>query len=701
MKIHPWAGKLIFFVLIVSEILLSACTQRHSNNQVGKSNQLNRESSPYLLQHAQNPVHWQAWNQEALQLARENNSLILVSIGYSSCHWCHVMEKECFEDLATAALMNAHYVSIKVDREERPDVDQIYMTALQLMSGQGGWPLNVVCLPDGRPVWGATYLPKDQWNKALTQLAEIYASDPDKMEEYAQKLQEGIRQAELVETRYEISEFDEQDARKIFNYQAQRFDSIDGGSSRAPKFPMPVNLQFLLEYGHLDNNARALDHVKLSLDKMAAGGIYDQLGGGFARYATDALWKVPHFEKMLYDNAQLVSLYAQAFRKFKEPEYLRVLRECLDWLNTEMRGNKGAYYAAIDADSEGEEGKFYVWNEQELKSVIPESEWEAFSAYFDLEHGLWEGDKIILIRSGQEVDPEQLKKWRYQLYHLRKKRPEPGLDDKNLTSWNALMISGLIEAAKAFGSTDPEYASGIIENAIVTAKWISQEQSFAGNQLYHTSRLGKAGIEGLLEDYAFSIQAFLDLFEYTGERHFLDQSLEWLAVLNENFRDEDSELFFTRSLRSEQLISPSLDRVDNVIPSPNSVMAHNLWRFSHLIGDEALEKRALKMLNHVERDRLLEFGDSYANWARLVLRFGFKSPEIVIAGAKSSEYYQEIQNHFIPNSLHLWSTSKSDLPLLQGRLIEGQTTIYICENKVCQLPVTRVDEALIQLVNPM
>ena len=696
-RIITLVGKLIYFALIGGGIFLTACNSKNPEKAVKSSNLLQYESSPYLLQHAENPVNWHPWGEKALSEASERNVLMIVSIGYSSCHWCHVMAHESFEDDSTAEIMNRHFVSVKVDREERPDVDQIYMTALQLMSGQGGWPLNVVCLPDGRPVWGATYLPREKWQQALTQLAEMYRKEPAKMEEYARRLQEGISQTELVEVNREAPDFSPDDARRMFNVWAGRIDSTEGGPNRAPKFPMPVNHLFMLEYGALDHNARALEHTELTLDKMAAGGIYDQVGGGFARYSTDLYWTVPHFEKMLYDNAQLLSLYSRAYRHFGKESYLRVVRETLAWLEREMTGEHGQYYSALDADSEGEEGKFYVWSEDELRGLIPAEEWQDFTSYFDLAKGKWEGN-IILTLSDSAQPNEKLERWQETLLRYREKRERPGLDDKSLTSWNALMITGLIDAARALQEKEPAAAAQWGERAAKVADWILSSQTLKEAKLYHSYRQGTPSVEGLLEDYAFGIQAFLDLFEYTSDTRYLNQSLAWLEVLDEEFLDTASGLYYTRSLRGEQLISRSLDRVDNVTPSPNSVMAHNLWRLGHLLDREETKKQATRMLNQVDKERMLNYAESYANWASLLLRLTFHSPEVVICGEEAADYYRKMQSDFYPNTLWLWSVGKSELALLKDRCIADQTTIYICENKACQLPVTTVSEAREQLI---
>lgn len=678
-------------------ILLWTSCNAQNQNKVEKehTNALINETSPYLLQHAYNPVNWLPWGDEAFDLAKREDKLVIVSIGYSACHWCHVMEHQTFEDSAAAALMNEHFICIKVDREERPDVDQIYMTAVQLMTRSGGWPLNVVTLPDARPVWGGTYFPKENWMSALQQIYDVYKDDPEKMLAYAENLTEGVRQSELVHVNTAKPDFSKSDATAIFNGWRQNLDNTEGGPNRAPKFPIPNNYEYLLQYGHLSGDTKALNHTKLTLKKMAYGGIYDQVGGGFARYSTDALWKAPHFEKMLYDNAQLISLYSKAWQKYKDPLYAKTIAETIEWLDREMTGPDGEYYSALDADSEGEEGKFYVWKKEELQAIIPKGEWEDFTKYYDLKKGLWEHDNIILLRSDSELPEQAIKaaKWNNLLLERRSERIRPGLDDKSLTSWNAMMITGLVDAHKI--TPQPPLKGGdYLSRAIKTASWLIKNQSRKDGSLYHSYKKGKSTIDGLIEDYAFSIQGFIHLFEATGDEKYLMQANKWMEYAKANFEDTATGLFYMRSLNSKQLIAKSLETVDNVIPSSNSVMAENLFMLGHYLDNEAYHEQAIHMLNQVSKERMLSYGESYSNWGQLLLRITYPHYEVAISGKNADEKYLQLQQNYLPNVIWIKANAKSNLPLLENRYVNGVTKIYVCQNKVCQLPVESSDEAL-------
>ncbi len=679
-----------FFKTSLLTLFICSCNPHSPTTMEKHHNHLIDESSPYLLQHAHNPVNWYPWGEEALQKAADEDKLLIISIGYSSCHWCHVMEREVFEDSTAAALMNQHYISVKVDREERPDVDQVYMTALQLMTGQGGWPLNIVALPDGRPVWGATYVPNDKWQAVLSQLAGLYQNDREKMLEYAEKLTEGVRQAELVQHNPTASEFTTDMADELVKNWQAGFDTVEGGPNRAPKFPMPDNYHFLLDYAHLTESSEVEEQVKLTLDKMAAGGIYDQIGGGFARYSVDGEWRVPHFEKMLYDNAQLIALYSLAYQKFRDENYQRVVQQSIAWLEREMSGADGEFYSALDADSEGEEGKFYVWSKEELKQAIGAEDWPDFSRYYDLEKGLWEGH-IILMRSGEGVDSAQLQRWQDKLMHLRDQRVRPGLDDKSLTSWNAMMISGLVDAQLAFPHKN------YLKRAEETARWLLNHQARKDASLWHSYKAGKSSIEGLIEDYAFAIEAFLKLYEATGNIPYLEQAEEWMNYALANFEDSATGLFYTRSLHSEQLIARSMETSDNVIPAANSVMAHNLFRLGHHLDKSSWREQAEHMLKQIDRERLLEYGENYSNWARLMLKLTHPHYEVAIVGKEAEKRFYQFQQQYLPNVIWALSNKKSDLPLLENRFVQDQTLIYVCQEGSCQLPVSNSKAALEQI----
>lgn len=654
------------------------------------TNALIKETSPYLLQHSHNPVDWHPWSDHALEEAKKNNKLVIISIGYSACHWCHVMEHESFEDTAVAELMNNKFVNIKIDREERPDVDQIYMTAVQLMTGRGGWPLNVITLPDGRPIWGGTYLPKDNWMQTLKGIAEIYEGEPEKVLEYAEKLHQGILQAELVKINKEEPLFNSSDAQTIYDNWAPRFDLAEGGANKAPKFPMPNNWQYMLHYGKLSGNQKAIEQVTHTLDKMAYGGIYDQVGGGFARYSTDVIWKAPHFEKMLYDNAQLVSLYCDAYRYNQSQLYKDIVAETLGWVSREMTGPDGEFYSALDADSEGEEGKFYVWKKEELQAIIPPDEWEAFSSYYDLDKGLWEHGNIILMRSDASVQG-QAQKWNEALLKERENRVRPGLDDKSLTSWNALMLHAYLEAYTTFGEKD------YLKVAFANADFILKNQLKKDGSLYHSYKKGESKINGLLEDYALSIQAFLKLFEVTGDEDYLSQAKEWAGYVKAHFEEKESQLFYTRNLKEPQLIAKSLQTSDNVIPASNSIMANSLFLLSHYLDEPEYRAQAENMMNHIKAS-MLQYGEGYSNWGQLLLKLTYPYYEVAIAGKEAQGQYLKFRKGFHPNLLFIHSEKDSELPLLENRYVKGSTKIYVCQSKVCQLPIEKVDEAL-KLIN--
>lgn len=666
-----------------------------------EQNRLDQSNNPYLLQHADNPVHWQPWDSTVLAAAQKVDKLLIISIGYSSCHWCHVMEHESFEDTAVAEVMNKHFVPIKVDREERPDVDDVYMTAVQLMTQRGGWPLNVVALPDGRPVWGATYVPREQWLQVLKQLSALYKEDPAKMEEYAQKLQRGIQQVSLVETGHD-SLLPPVNLKKLVEGWQKNWDRHFGGREGAPKFPLPGAQQFLLRLGFHLQHEGAMEQVHRSLENMAQGGIYDQVGGGFARYSTDSLWKVPHFEKMLYDNAQLLQLYSVAHRHGPRAAYRRTVAQTFQFLEREMAGPNGGYYAALDADSPGGEGRFYTWTEEELHRHIPKADWPLFAEYFQVnERGYWEDQQYILWRGapdevfaqkhGLTTDSlhERVDAWRQSLLKARAQRVRPSTDDKQLTNWNALMIQGLVAAYRTFGR------EAYLEKAEATAQWIQEQQMREGNQLWHSFRNGKASVEGLLEDYAQATAAWLDLYAVTGEEDYLEQAAQWTARVEADFRAKNG-FFYTRPGNDNNLIARSQETSDNVIPSANATMAHNLYRLSHFLGKEAYREAAQNMLAALV-PQLRQNPESYYAWGQLLLNFQAPHYEIAITGPKAKEKLLALSDHYLPHSLVAISTKPSSYPLHQGRYDADRTRLYVCQLGACKLPVTEPAAALKQL----
>lgn len=668
-----------------------------------KSNRLVHESSPYLLQHAYNPVDWFPWSDEALEKARVENKMIIVSIGYSACHWCHVMEHQSFEDEKVAQIMNDLFVCIKVDREERPDIDQVYMAAVQIMTGQGGWPLNCFTLPDGRPLYGGTYFPKEKWISALINLADLWKNEPEKCLQYAHELTQGVQQIERVIPDFTDTEILQQLPDRAWQGWSERIDTTEGGPNRAPKFPLPNNYLFLLRYYHLSKNESAFRHVSLTLDKIAMGGINDHVGGGFARYSTDMLWKVPHFEKMMYDNGQLVSLYSEAYDLTKNEFYLDTVRETLQWVSREMTSPEGAFYSALDADSEGEEGKFYVWKKEELQTVLRE-EFGLFADVYSVNSiGFWEHDNYVLMMreshaglaskhgiSVQELK-ERMSKAKMLLLSERSKRVRPGLDDKILTSWNAIMLRGYVDAWKV--TEDPEYLLAAKKNA----NFISEKQIKPDGTLWHSYKNGRSTINGFLEDYAFVIDAFIALYQTDFDETCLSRARTLCTVALEKFHDSGSPLLYFTSSDDPKLITRKHEISDNVIPASNSVMARNLFYLGKYFGNEEWLQRSAEMLKCVEQE-MMDYGPGYSNWLILALHRVYPSREVAIVGKAVDKTATGLRKHYLPNAIFAGSTGQSVVPILRDRLTEGKTLIYVCENNTCGLPVEDVEQAVAQLL---
>jgi uncharacterized protein YyaL (SSP411 family) len=662
------------------------------------TNALINETSPYLLQHAHNPVNWYPWGEEALQKAEEEGKLIIVSIGYSSCHWCHVMEHESFEDSVVAQLMNEHFISIKVDREERPDIDHIYMTAVQLLNQQGGWPLNCIALPDGRPIWGGTYFPKEQWMDVLQQVSAYYRDNPEKTLEYAAQLAEGIKQNSIYEVDVDPVSLDQDALHSVIQNWSRQFDQENGGNQGAPKFPMPVNLEALLHYGVQYKDQSILDHVDLTLTKMARGGIYDQVGGGFSRYSVDPIWKVPHFEKMLYDNAQLIGLYSRAYQVFGNDNYRHIVQQSIEFLKREMVSGQGAFFSALDADSEGEEGKYYIWGKDELEELLG-GDFDLFSEYYNVNAtGLWEDNSYILNRTS---DPEEfaaergleyqsflkrIARWNNLLLEARSKRIPPGLDDKSLTSWSSLMISGLAQAYRALGN--PEY----LELAITSAGLIRDELLAEGNLLYRNYKNGIHSIPGFHVDYALFIEACLDLYESSMDPQWLDLASELTRATAEKFYDEGSGMFQYNAEDSDILITNNVESQDNVIPSSNSIMAHNLFRLGHITAEKKHIDQSLNMLRQMA-GRFEQHPQGFANWGRLLLKQQNPYYEIAVVGPSAATVIQELSKEYLPNAILVGSEAEGELPLFRDRFESGKTRIFVCQDNVCQLPVENPEDA--------
>ncbi len=666
-------------------------------------NALIHESSPYLLQHAQNPVQWYPWGEEALAKAKAENKLILVSVGYSACHWCHVMEHESFEDEAVAEIMNQHFICIKVDREERPDIDQIYMYAVQLMTGSGGWPLNCICLPDQRPIYGGTYFRKEDWKKLLLNLAAFWEHKPDEAIDYATKLTQGIRESEKIQFIEHKAEYTEADLKAIYEPWSKYFDWTDGCYTRAPKFPLPNNWQFMLRYAHLmkDEQADAITHF--TLQKMAFGGIYDHIGGGFARYSVDQFWHVPHFEKMLYDNAQLVSLYSEAYQHEPQELYRQVVYETLDWVNREMTDLSGGFYSAQDADSEGVEGKFYTFHKSEIDEILG-TDAEIFADYFGItDAGNWaEEETNVLMRKlsdekfaakhGLKLEDwlSKLENAKKQVFSYRDKRIKPGLDDKILAAWNGLMLRGLTDAYRVFGE------ERFLKSAKKNAEFLLKQMRTTDGGLYRNFKNGKASIPAFLDDYAFVIDGLTSLYEATFEEYWLHEAKQLCEYAITHFSDPETKMFFYTSDQAELLIARKQEIMDNVIPGSNSVMAHNLYRLGHWFADDTYLSKANQMLLNVH-PQIKTYGSAYSNWANLLLNEVFGIYEIAITGSDFEHKRQELEKKYIPNKIVLGGSAGS-LPLLQDKW-GNETRVFVCRNKTCQLPVTTIAEAMKQIQN--
>jgi uncharacterized protein YyaL (SSP411 family) len=665
-------------------------------------NKLKNSTSPYLLQHANNPVNWFPWGAEALQKAQDENKLILVSIGYSACHWCHVMEHESFEQEDVAKVMNEHFVCIKVDREERPDIDQIYMSAVQLMTGRGGWPLNCICLPDQRPIYGGTYFRKTDWMNLLNNLAEFWEQKPAEAEDYALKLTEGIRQYENISFVSGQHENTKTDLATVVQPWKQHFDYNEGGMGRSPKFPMPNNWLFLMRYAHLIKDEAIQVIVGLTLDKMAKGGIYDHIGGGFARYSVDERWHVPHFEKMLYDNAQLISLYSEAYTCMGDAQYKKTVAETIAFVERELISPEYGFYSALDADSEGVEGKFYTYDLEELEEILGDDA-GLFAIYYNVAvDGNWEeehtniffrndDDAVLAEKLGMPVEGliNKIGELKLKVLEHRAKRIRPGLDYKILTSWNGLMLKGLCDAYRAFN--EPAY----LELALKNAAFIQDNLITLSGKITRVFQAEGIGeVVAFLDDYALVIEAFTSLYEVTFDEQWLQQAKKLADTAITHFYDEPTGMFFYTPDDGEQLIARKLEVMDSVIPSSNSVMARNLNKLGLLFDNERYMRVSAQQMRNVKK-LMARYGSAYSNWAMLLLDDVMGVYEIAITGTDSEQKRKEIEKSYIPNKIMLGGT-KGSLPLLTDKF-SAQTRIFVCKDKTCQLPVTETTEALKQI----
>ncbi len=662
-------------------------------------NELIHESSPYLLQHAHNPVYWYPWGEKALNKARDENKMMIISIGYSTCHWCHVMERECFEDIQVAKLMNENFINIKVDREERPDIDQIYMYVSYVIHGTGGWPLNVFALPDGSPFYAGTYFPKARWIEIIRYFVELYRQFPDKIQLQAESIKNYIIHADVLPPLTNNSVASINDINQIYIRIRNEIDFNKGGNKRVPKFPMPANWEYLLYYYYLTKNQEALNAVNVTLHKMAFGGIYDHVGGGFSRYSTDENWHVPHFEKMLYDNAQLVSLYSHAYQVTRNELYKEVVFHTLNFIERELTSSESGFYSAIDADSDGEEGKYYVWTKNEIEQVLG-ADANLFIEFYNVkEHGNWEHGKNVLFQSEtindfivkHQLSPIEFRKYisycKQLLQSKRSERTYPHVDDKIITSWNALMLKAYIDAYQTFNEQK------FLGRAIANAQFLCKNLIDHSNQVFRIYKNGKSSIKGFLDDYAFLISAFIHLYQATFDEYWLYKAKSLTDYVIQHFYDKNSGMFFYSQQNQTLLNIRKMEITDNVIPSSNSEMAKSLFLLGKMFQDEKYMGLSKHMLFNVQENAHNNMF-FYSNWGILELHFVSRFFEVVIVGPACEKMRKELVRNYLPNVVIMGTDNRSDLELLKNRYHTNQTLIYVCSDGACQLPVTQIQDAI-------
>lgn len=673
------------------------------------TNRLIHESSPYLLQHAHNPVDWYPWSEDAFETAKKEDKPVLVSIGYSACHWCHVMERESFENPEVAAIMNEHFINIKVDREERPDVDHVYMDAVQAITGSGGWPLNVFLTPDRQPFYGGTYFPpqkafnRPSWKDILFFIADAYKNKKEEVIEQAQNLTGHLQMSNSFglsvprEETLNASKIDD-----AFKNIMKAADTKWGGFGNAPKFPQTFTINFLLRFADIKQNKTALDQALLTLDKMIQGGIYDHVGGGFARYSTDTEWLAPHFEKMLYDNALLVSTLADAYQLTKNETYLDVIKETLAFVERELMHKDGGFYSALDADSEGEEGKFYTWNYDEAKDIL-EDDFEIFSDYFDITpKGNWEHSNILRVKkpmrqfAGEINIPLQklqmlIKVGKEKLLSERSKRIRPGLDDKIILGWNALMN---IAYSKAFAATSNAHYKEIAERNM---QFLLSAYKGQTGLLSHTWKKGEAKYPAFLDDYSYLIAALIESAQVTGNFQYFEQSKLLSEKVIEYFGDENSPLFFYTHKNQTDILVRKKEIYDGATSSGNAVMAYNLYRLSILFDRAEWRNRSQQMVGSLA-DVVIKYPTSFGVWLCLLFELIEGTKEIAALGDDWENTLLKIQGIFISHKLV--QASRIPLPgypLLSNKPTTSKNRIYLCENYACHQPVNTIEELVSML----
>ena len=676
------------------------------------TNQLIHETSPYLLQHAHNPVNWYTWGDEALKKAEKENKPILISIGYAACHWCHVMERESFEDEATAKIMNENFINIKIDREERPDIDHIYMDAVQAMTGSGGWPLNVFLTPAAKPFYGGTYFPpqraynRPSWQETLLGVIQAFRERRHEIDAQAENLTEHLLQSNSFGIQRAPGEeiFSAEKPGEVFQNIMKSADRQWGGFGKAPKFPQTFSIQFLLRYYHVTQTEEALEQALLSLDKMIQGGIYDQAGGGLARYSTDTEWLAPHFEKMLYDNALLIPVLSEAYQLTKIERYKEAIEETMEFVKRELLHPLKGFYAALDADSEGTEGKFYVWSLKEIKEVLGEDA-AIFCEYYNVtEQGNWEHTNILWVKKPLEIFADEknipvtelkilLDEGKRKLLIQRNKRTRPLLDDKIILGWNALMNTA---CSKAFGATGKEqYRKLAIENMQFLLNNFKEKE---GDGFHHTWKNDTAKYPAFLDDYAFLIQALIYLQEITADTTWLAKARTITAFVIENFSEEDTGFFFYTPREQTDVIVRKKEVYDGAVPSGNSVMAYNLHQLSILENKNEWEQRAVGMISSLGK-AIVRYPTSFGNWACLFQELIAGTSEIAVVGENFSALLGELIGQYMPHRVLMASNCPNkNYQLLAQKPISENTAIYLCRNYTCLNPVFSAKELML-LIN--
>ena len=662
-------------------------------------NRLINETSPYLLQHAYNPVDWYPWGDEAFELAEAEIKPLLVSIGYSACHWCHVMEHESFEDAETARIMNENFVNIKVDMEERPDVDHIYMSFVQMTTGRGGWPMNVFLTPDKRPFFGGTYFPPaprygmPSWQQILLSIAEAYKEKRDEIEHSANEIVGELRRLSMVNEGTALSNAILDDAVASFE---RSFDAKNGGFGGAPKFPQAMSLEFLLRHHHSTHDQKALDMTRLTLDKMAFGGMYDQLGGGFHRYSVDNVWLVPHFEKMLYDNAQLARIYLHAFQVTGDPEYRRIATETLDYVLREMTNPSGGFYSSQDADSEGEEGKFFVWSEREIDDLLGDDS-NAFKFFFDVsKDGNFEGKNILnrprtidSAASALKIEPFELfsliENAKQGLFEARETRIKPHRDEKVLASWNGLMLAAFADAAGVLG--DDKY----LKTAEKNAEFLLSKMLTDSGRLFRSWKAGEAKLNGYLDDYANVADGLLALYQVTGNIRYFQNARSLVDLMLEHFWDQEAGGFFYTSNDHEELVVRTKDFTDNATPSGNSAAADVLLRIAMLTGDDRYERFAVATLR-LAANQIARYPQGFGRALSTLGSHLYNAGELAIVGPAGNELAEVALATYLPTTTVALSSDPdndaAEVPLFEGRGNSDKPLAFLCKNFVCSRPVT-------------